>query len=334
MAADTFDPILGLILQGTGNNNNAWGTICDNSMITPAARAIAGQVTRTNTGGTLDLSGSPPPTSLRQDLDAIQIFNGLLTSDQTVIVPNLSKSWFIVNNTTGAFNLYWKTTAGTATQIPQGTMKLVICDGSNNMIRTDKERVGEFRISGKASAGAGELACNGASLLRASFPDLFAAIGATWGSVDGVHFTLPLLTDTNRFLRAGGGGGPAVGTYQSNQNLAHTHTVTGAPTVSSLTTDSQGSHAHAITDPGHSHTTNAQLLQNGAGGPQANGTVGGAGYNNPSTNPATTSISINAAGAHTHTVTGTLTAGTLANASSGGSEARPESAAVLICIVY
>ncbi len=35
------------------------------------------------------------------------------------------------------------------------------------------------------------LECNGASLLRASFPALFAVIGTSWGSVDGTHFTLP-----------------------------------------------------------------------------------------------------------------------------------------------
>jgi len=35
------------------------------------------------------------------------------------------------------------------------------------------------------------LFCDGASLLRADYPDLFAAIGTTYGAVDGSHFTLP-----------------------------------------------------------------------------------------------------------------------------------------------
>jgi hypothetical protein len=55
MAADTYDSILGLILQGTGSNNN-WGAVANNSMISPAARAIAGVNEITNTGGTVDLS--------------------------------------------------------------------------------------------------------------------------------------------------------------------------------------------------------------------------------------------------------------------------------------
>lgn len=37
----------------------------------------------------------------------------------------------------------------------------------------------------------GWLLCNGASLLRASYPDLFDIIGTAYGSADGTHFTLP-----------------------------------------------------------------------------------------------------------------------------------------------
>lgn len=35
------------------------------------------------------------------------------------------------------------------------------------------------------------LSCDGASLLRADYPDLFAVIGTTFGAIDGTHFSLP-----------------------------------------------------------------------------------------------------------------------------------------------
>lgn len=38
---------------------------------------------------------------------------------------------------------------------------------------------------------AGYLHCNGASLLRASYPALFSAIGTTYGAADGSHFNIP-----------------------------------------------------------------------------------------------------------------------------------------------
>lgn len=41
------------------------------------------------------------------------------------------------------------------------------------------------------TAPSGWLLCQGQSLLRADYPRLFGAIGTTYGSVDGTHFTLP-----------------------------------------------------------------------------------------------------------------------------------------------
>lgn len=42
-----------------------------------------------------------------------------------------------------------------------------------------------------SSAPTGWLLCDGSSQLRATYPALFTAIGTTYGSVDGTHFTLP-----------------------------------------------------------------------------------------------------------------------------------------------
>lgn len=334
MTADTYSSALGLILQGTGNNNNTWGTTFNNSGVTPIDRAIAGVNTITATSGTVELSATVPPAGLRADIDFVQRLTGALVGHVTVQVPNVSKVWWFQNDTTNAFNVYVKTPSGTAIQIPQGTGRLVIGYGSNVLVRGDKDEVGSIRISGKAAIGAGELACNGASFLKADFPDLYAAISVTWGSTDSLHFSVPDFTTNNRFLRAAGGS-VLVGTYQSNQNAAHTHSVTGAPAVGTLTTDSQGSHTHTatVTDPGHTHSYQAgQSASVFAGGGFAalGANIGAA------TGSSTTGISVaNAtAGTHTHGVTGALTAGTLATASQGGSEARPESAAVLFGIRY
>lgn len=332
MVADTYDPLLGLLEMGTGNQNNSWGASFNASVTTPLGRAIAGIVNRTNTGGTLDLSGSPPPASLRQDIDAIQNFTGALASNLTVIVPNLSKTWLIANNTSGAFQMFIKTTAGTATQIPQGTTKHVYCDGNNVVKRLDDEEIGSFRISGKAAAGAGELACDGSSKLRTDFPDLFGKIGANWGSVDGTHFTLPLLTDTNRYLRAAGNA-LTVGTYQSNQNKAHTHT--GGGTTSTTNTDhTHGASGTTGTESAtHAHSYNDNVYPSvygggsfsAAGGP--GGSTTGAQNSNHTHSFSITTGTMNSNPSHNHTYSFTTS-------SDGGTEARPESAAVLICIRY
>lgn len=51
--------------------------------------------------------------------------------------------------------------------------------------------VGEIKLYAGTSIPSGFLACQGQSLLRASYPDLFAAIGTTYGAADGTHFSLP-----------------------------------------------------------------------------------------------------------------------------------------------
>lgn len=334
MVADTYSARLGMLEMGTGNQNNSWGTSFNGSVTDIIDRAIAGVVTRSNTGGALDLSGSPPPAAARADLDAVQIFNGTLTSDLTVTVPNLSKIWDVCNFTSGAFNLFFKTASGTAVQIPQGARRKLILDGANNIYREDRDEVGKFVTCAYTAAGPGELACNGASLLRASYPDLFAKIGTTWGTVDGTHFTLPNLQDTGRYLRSSTGA-LTVGTYQSNLVGAHNHTVTGAPSVGTLGTDNPGNHTHAnfLSDLGHNHgytSTQANQSATGSGNPmlgQLGSTTGG-------NNQTPMSITNAAAGAHTHTITGAPGLGTLATASNVGAETRPESAVALICIKY
>jgi microcystin-dependent protein len=50
-----------------------------------------------------------------------------------------------------------------------------------------------------ATAPAGYLKCDGTSYLRADYPNLFSAIGTTFGSVDGTHFNVPDLR--GQFIR-------------------------------------------------------------------------------------------------------------------------------------
>ena len=93
---------------------------------------------------------------------------------------------------------------------------------------------------GGTVAPAGFLICNGASLLRTSYPDLFAAIGTNHGAADSLHFNIPdhrgrvaRMTDSGaaRDLDAaartaanvGGATGDNVGSVQADQYISHSH---------------------------------------------------------------------------------------------------------------
>lgn len=73
-----------------------------------------------------------------------------------------------------------------------------------------------------ASAPTGYLMCNGASVLRADYADLFSAIGTAFGSVDGTHFTLP---DMRGRIPVGVGSGSKIATFASRSS--NVITVTG-----------------------------------------------------------------------------------------------------------
>lgn len=91
---------------------------------------------------------------------------------------------------------------------------------------------GEIKLTASATAPSGWFLCQGQSLLRSDYPRLFAAIGTTYGSVDGTHFSLP---DTRG--RVAVGIDPAQGEFDAlgKKGGANTHT---------LTTAEMPSHSH------------------------------------------------------------------------------------------
>ena len=323
MSADLLSNFIGMTLQATGNNNNAWGTILNGSALQPLERAIRGNIVRAVTGGTLDLSGSPPPAALTQVLDFVQIFQGALTVNQIVILPNLSGYWKFVNETTGAFQLLLQTPGGTFVNIPQGCSRGITCDGAGNLLRDDRDQIGNFEHNSVVKPGT--LQCSGQSLLQASYPDLFATIGTTFGSVDSLHFTLPLLTDTGRFLRSTTST-LTVGTAQSNQNKNHTHTGSGTTATESVGHTHAGSGTTGTMSANASHSHFGEFTFDGSGGAAAIAIVSGSwglpqhtGITNTDHTHSYSFTTGSESANHTHTYSFTTSTG-----SADGTEARPE----------
>jgi len=78
------------------------------------------------TGGTLTLSAT-------QAANTIQVYSGVLTSNEIVIVPSTVQLYTITNNTTGSYTFTVKTSVfgGATITIAQGTSLVLICDGTN-----------------------------------------------------------------------------------------------------------------------------------------------------------------------------------------------------------
>lgn len=178
------------------------------------------------------------------------------------------------------------------------------------------------------TAPTGWLMCYGQAVSRATYPNLFAKIGTTFGAGDGTTtFNLPDTrgravigkddmggTAANRVTTAGGGidgatlgasGGAQTHQLTAAQMPAHTH----ANTLN----DPGHVHANTLSDPGHTHGHNAAMANSGSstgGGAFAIYAPAGA-----TINAAATGITINNASK----VSGV----TITNASQGSDGAHP-----------
>jgi microcystin-dependent protein len=122
--------------------------------------------------------------------------------------------------------------------------------------------VGVILPYGGSSAPSGYLFCDGSSLLRASYADLFTAIGTTYGSADGTHFTLPDLR--GRVIA----GKEASATRLTSTYFGGDSTALGATGGSeshTLITAELASHSHTATDSGHTHTYTAHTNSTNSG---------------------------------------------------------------------
>ena len=165
----------------------------------------------------------------------------------------------------------------------------------------------------------GWLICDGSTVASATYENLFAAIGTTFGG-DATNFKLPDLKGV--FIRGWSGPGPSVvdpsrvfGSLQQDTFESHTH-------IDSGHTHSDAGHSH--TDAGHGHTFDGAAcavdpnVQSGSTFTSAvpGGGGVGTGYSN---------IQASAANIQTSTANITVT---------GGTETRPTNVALLPIIKY
>lgn len=81
----------------------------------------------------VDISGTGDYTLSGVELNQVGYsFTGTLTGNRNVIVPNTTQEYWVANNTTGAFQVFFKTAAQSpGVEVLQGDRKILYSDGSN-----------------------------------------------------------------------------------------------------------------------------------------------------------------------------------------------------------
>lgn len=331
MAADVLSPLLGLLLQGDGNNPNSWGSNLNNQVFLPLERAVAG-IYEIDVNGTV---GDDIELSFNDARNATIAITGELDANKVIIVPSTANRWTFANLTTGDFFIRVRRASDTVYRsLPQGKFTKIVNFGvSGAIFREDADKVGEIFFHGGPTAPPGALACDGSVYKRELLPDLYGEIGVTWGSTDSSNFKVPPGDDTGRFVR-GVGSGTSVGDVQSNQNKAHDHTGSGTTSLESSSHTHSGSGTTGIENNTHTHGYQSSLSIYGISTNSGNSIY--VAYNPSYFN--TVGQSANhihsfsfvtglASGYHSHNYSFTTSL-------EGGSEARPEAIVGLLCIRY
>lgn len=171
---------------------------------------------------------------------------------------------------------------------------------ANKLYVDNKISIGDLKHSIKSDDHAEWLKCDGRSLNRSDYPELFGVIGTSFGNLSGTTFNLP---DARGRVLGSVGTGTGLTARSIGQNVgSETHTLTTAEMPNHThtgTTDSSGS---------HTHTSNANGGQGGNGLITADGLATQAGgldssLGEPNLNTLPIALSINSSGTHTHNFT-------------------------------
>jgi len=119
----TYDPLLRLELQATGENATTWGTKTNNNLELIAAAIAGAAIVSVSTG---DTTLSTANAATDQARSAILVVQGTLTGNANIIVPSEPKTYAVIRGTSGAFDIAVKN-AGSGANLPASGTEIIIC---------------------------------------------------------------------------------------------------------------------------------------------------------------------------------------------------------------
>ena len=128
----SYTTSLRLIQPATGEYSGSWGTQVNTGITALVDSSIAGttSITMTAANYTLTTANGASDESRAMFL----VLGGTPGAAREVIVPAVSKLYFVTNSTTGGFAQTVKTSAGSGISVPNGASMTLRCDGTNVVV--------------------------------------------------------------------------------------------------------------------------------------------------------------------------------------------------------
>lgn len=131
--ATAYTTLLGFALPVTGDLSGTWGSVVNNSITQLAEDAIAGVATQSVTSGdwTLTTTGGGVSNEARK---SILIATGTPGTTRSILAPNKSKAYVVVNQSNASVVLKGSTGPTTGATITAGTNAICAWNGSDFII--------------------------------------------------------------------------------------------------------------------------------------------------------------------------------------------------------
>jgi hypothetical protein len=131
--ASSYSTDLKLELMVTGENSGTWGDITNTNLVL-LQQSIAGYEDISIAGGAQTTALAMTDGALSNARNAVIRFTGTITGNQVVTIPDgIEKTYTVINATTGAFTVEFKTVSGSGTTFAASDkgIKLVYSNGTD-----------------------------------------------------------------------------------------------------------------------------------------------------------------------------------------------------------
>ena len=131
--ASSYSSDLKLEIMVTGENSGTWGDIT-NTNLDLVQQAVVGYEEVSIAGGAGTTTLVMSNAALSNARNAVLKFTGTITGNRVVTIPDgIEKTYTVINGTTGAFTVEFKTASGTGTTFSASDklIKLVYSDGTD-----------------------------------------------------------------------------------------------------------------------------------------------------------------------------------------------------------